>query len=541
MSETLYNQYAADVKSGKQTAGLYIHQAVDKYYRMMDDVRYEFRPNRVDDVIEFCAALKHFKGSHSGKPFLLSPWQCFAVACIYGFVWKGTNRRVVTSVYIEIARKNGKTAFAAALSLYGLIMDGEDGAEVDLAANSKEQAKIAFQFSEQFSQGLDPKHQVLKPYRDSIRMASTVSQLNVFAADDSKLDGYNASTYILDEYHAAKTSKLFDVLDSSQGMREQPLSFIITTAGFDKTGPCYAKRTNSIEVLSGLKENDSQFDLIYTLDEKDDWRDESVWVKSSPNLGVTVRLDWLRDQIKKAQQDASKEVGVKTKVLNVWCDSSEVWIPSSYINATMRDIPLEEFRDKDVYMGIDLSATSDLTCLTAMYLKDDGTPVFKTFYYLPEQAVATEEQMAKFLAWKRRGLMTLTPGNVTDYDYVLNQIMKFNEICNILFIAYDQWNATQFVLSAQEQGLPMQQYSQTIGNFNKPTKGLERLILSKRVEIDNNEITRWCFNNVKIKRDWNGNEKPSKDDAANKIDGVITIIESLGVYMDTPTYSVTLE
>jgi len=499
---------------------------------------YEFKSGNVDNVVRFFSALKHFKGKHAGKPFELEPWQQFVIACIYGFVFKGTNTRVVTSVYLDMSRKNGKTAFAAGLSLYHLVYDGESGAEVDLAANSKEQAKIAFDFCDKFRNTLDPKAQVLKPYRDSIRMNITASIINVFAADDSKLDGYNASMFLLDEYHAAKNSKLFDVLKSSQGMREQPIGMIITTAGFDKTGPCYKKRETSIEILSQLKENDRQFDMIYTLDEDDEWDDPKVWGKCAPNLGVTISKQWMRDTIDAAKRDASQEVGVKTKTLNLWVDSEQVWIPSNYINACSRDIPIEEFKGKDIYFGIDLASTSDLTCLTAMFISDDNRPVMKTFYYLPNDAIASASQKLKYDEWAAKGLLIYTPGNVTDYDFILNQLMEFYEIGNVVRVGYDQWNSTQFVIKATNAGLPMVPYSQAIGNFNKPTKEIERLILSDGVDTDNNEITRWCFSNVSIKRDHNDNEKPGKDKSDNKIDGVISMIEAIGIWMETPQYSV---
>ena len=231
MQTKAYYKYAQDVIDEKVVSGKFIQLAAERFFSMMEDDRYEFKEEKADEVIEFFSILRHFTGRHAGKPFILQPWQQFVIAAIYGFYIKEADERLVKYVYIEIARKNGKTAFAAGLSLYHLIADGEMDAEVDLAANSKEQAKIAFKFCSQFAKGIDPKGKDLVSYRDKVKFEKMLSLLQVFAADDSKLDGFNASMYLIDEYHAAKNTGLKDVLQSSQGMRDNPMAVIITTAG----------------------------------------------------------------------------------------------------------------------------------------------------------------------------------------------------------------------------------------------------------------------------------------------------------------------
>ena len=253
MQTKTYYKYAQDVLGGKVVSGKFIQLAAERFFSMMEDDRYEFKEEKADEVIEFFSILQHFTGRHAGKPFVLQPWQQFVIAAIYGFYIKETSERLVKYVYIEIARKNGKTAFAAGLSLYHLIADGEMDAEVDLAANSKEQAKIAFKFCSQFAKGIDPKGKDLVSFRDKVKFEKMLSLLQVFAADDSKLDGFNASMYLIDEYHAAKNTGLKDVLQSSQGMRDNPMAVIITTAGFYKLGPCYKNGELCTAVLSGFK------------------------------------------------------------------------------------------------------------------------------------------------------------------------------------------------------------------------------------------------------------------------------------------------
>lgn len=531
-----YYHYVDDVLNGKIAVGELIKLACQRF---KDDLQREdiyFKESVVDKAINFIGTLKHFMGKSSGKHFKLENWQQFIIANIVGWYWKDGNTRRFTSSYIEVSRKNGKTALAAALCLYYLIADGEDGAEVDLAANSKEQAKIAFEFCSSFSKQLDPKGKYLKPYRDNVQFALNNSKLKVFAADDSKLDGFNASFGLIDEYHAAKNSKVRDVIKSSMGMRNNPHLCTITTAGFDKTLPCYKLRSTSIEILNKLKTDDSMFIAIYSLDDKDNWTDKDNWVKCTPNLNVTVTSKYIKEQVQSAINNPSEEVGVKTKTLNLWCDVADVWLPESYIVRASKDIHLEDFRDCECYIGVDLSATSDLTAVSYL-IEKDNIYYFKTDYYLPESALVDKPDRETYKLWKQQGLITITTGNVTDYDYITNDIVAASNILNIQKIGYDKWNATQWAIHATEIGLPLEEYPQTMGNFNRPTKELERLILSGNTVIDNNEITRWCFRNVELKSDYNGNVKPNKGIKSKKIDGVIAIIQALGMYLTVPHYS----
>lgn len=532
----LYYDYCSKVLNDKITTGETIKLACKRFQNDLNRNDLEFREDKVDRAIAFISTLKHFTGKHSGKPFILEGWQQFIIANIIGFYWKSTGTRRFTSSYIEVSRKQGKTALAAALCLYYLIADGEDGAEVLLAANSKEQAKIAFDMCSNFVKGLDSKAKYLTPYRADILFRSTNSKLKVLAADDSKLDGFNASFGLLDEYHAAPNSKVRDVIKSSMGMRENPHLCTITTAGFDKTLPCYQLRTVAIEVLNELKTDDEMFIAIYSLDTEDDWRDEKNWIKCAPNLDITVTTKYIKGQVQQAINNPSDEVGVKTKTLNLWCDSSNVWLPDEYIVRSSKQINLSDFKDETCYIGVDLGATSDLTAVAYLIVKDDKY-YFKVHYYLPESALREKVDKELYKLWKQQGLLTVTSGNVTDYDYITTDMLKYSEIVNITSVGYDKYNATQWAINATSEGLPLEEYSQSLANFNKPTRELERLILSGKAVIDNNEINRFCFRNVVLKSDHNGNCKPDKSVNKKKIDGTIAIIQALGMYLEKPHYS----
>ena len=531
-----YYQYSEDVLSGKIIAGDTIKLACKRFQDDLQRDDLEFREDKVERAIKFISTLKHFTGRHSGKPFILESWQQFIVANIVGWYYKNTNNRRFTSSYIEVSRKQGKTALAAALCLYYLIADGEDGAEVLLAANSKDQAKIAFDMCSKFTKGLDPKGRYLTAYRADILFGMTNSKLKVLSADDSKLDGFNASFGLLDEYHAAKNSKVRDVIKSSQGMRQNPHLCTITTAGFDKTLPCYQLRSVAIEILNGLKQDDEMFIAIYSLDNEDDWREEKNWVKCAPNLDITVTSKYIKGQVQQAINNPADEVGVKTKTLNLWCDSSNVWLPEDYIIKSSQDVDLNKFADMNCYIGVDLAATSDLTAVA--YLIVDGDKYYwKVHYYLPESALLEKTDKELYKYWKQQGLLTITSGNVTDYDYITNDIMKYSNIVNIQSVAYDPYNSTQWAIDATALGLPLMQYQQNLANFNRPTREMERLIMSGRAVIDNNEINRYCFRNVQLKSDFNGNVKPIKSVDKKKIDGIIAMLEALGSFLQVPRYS----
>jgi phage terminase large subunit-like protein len=219
----------------------------------------------------------------------------------------------------------------------------------------------------------------------------------------------------------------------------------------------------------------------------------------------------------------------------MWCDSSDVWIPDNYILDASTDLRMADFEGQDCWIGVDLAATSDLTAVAFMFIRDEIPHSFVK-YYLPHAALHEKRFALQYSEWKRQGALTITQGNVTDYDYITNDIMAVSQKVNIISIAYDTWNAISWAAQMEEKGMPLTPYSQSLGNFNRPTREIERLLLSGKVKVDNNVITRHCFRNVTLARDHNGNIKPTKKFAEKRIDGVIAILESIGIYYMTPRY-----
>lgn len=532
---TKYTQYVDDVLAGKINACEYIHLACKRFNEWLEREDIEFKPEKVDKVINFISKLKHFTGAHNQKPFILQPWQCWICANIYGFYWKNTNDRVIKNVYIEVSRKNGKTAFAAALCLYALIADGENNSEVELIANSRKQAGICFDMCSNFVKTLDPKHKLFKAYRDKIKFDHTKSFLQVLSSDSGNNDGWNSYMYVADEAHSYPDSKMYDVMKSSQGMRDNPLALVITTAGLNLYSFCYNMRQTNIEILHGVKQDDTQFTAIYTLDEGDDWENPENWIKANPNLGITVKENYLKEQIQQAKNNTSLETSIRTKNFNQWLATSDIWINNDILLKSSTPISLEDMKDLQVYIGVDLSAVSDLTAVAACW-ELNSKYYFKTWYFLPESALSDNANSEMYKDWVRKGYLHVTAGNVVDYDFVLNKIMEINGTCYINKIAYDAWNATQWAINATTEGLPLEPFSQALWHFNRATKGFERLIKSDQVVMDDNPITRWCFQNCTLKYDHNDNCKPVKEEKMQKIDGVIAMLQAIGIMIEEPHY-----
>lgn len=535
-----YNKYADDVLDGSVIASHNIVLACKRYREWFnrDDIYLDY--DEVDRRIRVVGRLKHWKGKYNKKPFNLLPYQQWIFANIFGWKFKSTNLRVTKNVLLFMARKSGKTALASALCISQLLLDNNNGQEIDCLANSGAQAKILFDMNRNFTKSVDPNGLIFKRYRDSIKMPATDSIIAVRNADSMTLDGLDSSTFILDEYHAAKNTDLYDVMKTSQGSQTQPLAIVITTAGSLLSGfPLYEMRKTCIEILEGKKQDDSQFTALYEQDQDDDWiNDESCWIKSNPSLGHTVMPDYLRDQVQSVKNQPSNMFSVLTKNFNVFCQSSDVWIQESYIKKVMHHIDLEDFIDEEAYIGVDLAAVSDLTCTTIMFPPNPKRKlfpdkfVFKTICYVPSTTLEGVNGH-KYKSFKKKDSYTfrVIDGNVTDYNTILKDQIALQSNHSVVSLAYDAWNSSQWAIDATNAGLPLVPFSQSLGNFNKPTKQLELMILSDKCVIDDAPFIVWCFNNVILKRDYNENIKPSKETKENKIDPVIAMCEALGAYL----------
>lgn len=544
MIDEKYTSYANDVIDGKVVVCQYIRLACQRYLSWFEKEDRYFDTKAADRVVKFLQLLPQSTGKFAGKPLVLQEWQKWVIYSIFGFKWYKDGKRVVREVYIEVARKCGKSTLAAGIMLYMLTADGESEAQIIFAANSYSQAQLAFTMSKNFISHLDKKGKLFKTFRDQIKFPSTKSVMKVVSADADKLDGLNCSAFVLDEYHAAKNNNVANVLTSSVGMREQPLMLYITTAGFDMTNPCYQLRSTYIDILDGKLQDDSIFAAIYTLDDGDDIEDEEVWIKCQPNLDLTVTKEYIRSQLNKAKNSPLLLTNFKTKLMNIWCSNANgEWIGSNYIQQCTAKFDLSDsmFSGCSGYLGIDLSSTSDLTAISLMIPFDDKY-YFKNWYYLPESALQEGANREKYAQWKRQRHLNITSGNVVDYNRVISDIEEINKQIPIECISYDNWQSTMAIIQLTEKGFNCQPYSQTTGALNKPTRYMEIIARSSRAVFDDNPIIRWNFANCEIIEDSNGNIKPVKinKDSQKKIDGIHAMLNALGKHLEQPQYDNTI-
>lgn len=532
-----YINYMNGVLDGSIVSNDYIKLACQRMKSWFERDDLYFDVADVDSRINFIWKLRHTTGIHYNKHFKLLPWQQFIVANVYGWKWKDSNIRVTRNVFIMISRKNGKTALASALALCNIICDKEHDAEIDLVANNSKQAGIAFNHINNFVASVDPKQKVFQRFRSEIRVPLLKSKIQVLSSDSMGLDGYSSSVVIFDEMHAQRDWSLYNVMKSSQGARQQPLMITLTTAGFlvGDCYPCYSMWSNCIDILRGEKKDDTQFSAIYQLDVDDDWKDESVWTKCSPSLDATVFRSFMRDEVTSAMNNSSLEVGVRTKTFNIWCSSSDTWLSYDLLKSNMKPLDLEffrQFKEEYCYVGVDLAAVSDLTAVSILvHSTEDDKFYFKTFLFIPEDTIATHMNRRLYEEWRRQGYLIVTDGNVQDYDYIISKILEIDKVIPIKGISYDSWNATYFAVNCTKLSLPMNPFSQALGNFNRPTKEFERLLKMGRIVMDYNPAVIWCFLNCMLKYDFNDNCKPIKADSkSGKIDAVIAMLQALGGY-----------
>jgi phage terminase large subunit-like protein len=493
-------------------------------------------------AISLIKLLKHTKGEFKGKPFDLQPYQAFIVGSLFG--WKkivthqGVDKHVrrFVKAYIEIARKNGKTEFAAAIGVLMLIFDGEAGAEIYSAATMREQARICWDAAKSMCNDLKKEspalNNMIKVMRNGIFFNGTECKFQALTSEDTTLDGLSPHCGIIDEYHAHKSSDLLEVVETGMGARLQGLLLVITTAGFNKAGPCYQLRNVIIEILKGRKKDDSTFGIIFTLDDPDSWHDQNEWIKANPNIGKAPYWHYMKDQyVKAVNEGAMKQIQFLTKNLNVWTNTGITWIADKYIRKTRAQFTMEDLRGMPAWGGLDLASNKDIAALR-FCIPIEGRIYFWGRYYLPEDTCMqrTKDDGVAYQQWADEGYITLTPGNVTDYRWIKEDIIHLSEVLDVRTIFYDRYNASQLVVELTEEGIDMQPFSQSITHMSTPTKEYEKLYLEGVLGHDGNPVHEWMINNVDMIRDSNNNYKPDKKRSKDKIDGVIADIMSLAAY-----------
>jgi len=527
-------KYINDVLSGRRICGKLERLAVERHLadlKNADKLRIRFDEVAAMRCISFFSILKHSKGEFSGMRFELEPWQLFIVWVLFGWKRLDGSRRF-RYAYVEVARKNGKTSFAAALSLYMMVMDGEDGAEIYTAATKRDQAKICWTEARNMVGKSPALSNKIARFQSALTMESTLSKMEPLAADSDKLDGLNPHFAVVDEYHAHKTDMLYNVLKSATGARRQPMIFTITTAGFDKTSPCFLMRRTYIDVLLGIKKQENTFVMIYSADEGDDWKDPKTWAKSNPNIGVSISAEYLEEEFKSAlNRGGSEEVNFKTKNLNQWVDAPTVWIQDEKVRKCSHGTTDADLVGQTCYAGLDLASHVDINAL-ALYFPE--LKAIKLHYWIPEAKMEENADRVDYKTWAAEGRIFVTYGNVIDIDAQVEKITEIVRDVNCRNIAFDPAKAYHgTVQGLQKAGLNnlLDEFNQSIKTMSGPTRELQRLVESAEVDLMDDPVLRWMFRNAVAVTDANDNIKLHKAKSMNKIDGLTAIINAIGGYM----------
>lgn len=527
-------QYQRDVLTGKITTGKLAKLAVKRHETDLKKGQNRglfFCEESARRALTLFSYLKHSKGEWAGNTLELEPWQAWIIACVFGWKNQDTDKRRYRTVYEEVARKNGKSTRLAGVGLYGLTKDEEGGPEIYCAATKREQSRILFDESCRMVKQSKALKRRLNVHQHRIVNAANFGKFEPLSADGQTMDGLNPHFALVDELHAHKTAEVWDVLKSALGARSQPLIWAITTAGFNKDGICYEVRDYAIKVLQGVIDDDAFFSIIFTLDDGDNWQDESNWIKANPNLGVSVSLDYLREQARQAVVMPTAKINFFTKHLNIWVSGASAWCNMELWNGCADNYKPDDIDGAvEVYLGLDLASVSDIASLGGVAVMPDGS--WKTFgkHYLPEDAVnaGIRKSTVPFKAWHEQGWLTLTPGNVIDYNWIKADILAFVARYNVKEIAFDRWNTSQLVNDLMELELPMVAFGMGFGSISAPMKELERRYSTKEISHPNDPVLNWAMSNVVAEQNNNGDIRPAKNKSMEKIDPAVALIIAIG-------------
>ena len=488
---------------------------------------------KADRAVTFIENLCHTKGKWAGTPFWLLPWQEQLIRDIFGIVKPDGNRQFRTA-FVEICKKVGKSELAAAVALYLLYADNEPSAEVYGAAADRQQASIVFDVAKQMVE-MSPalmKRSKLMGATKRIVNYSNAGYYQVLSAEVGGKHGFSVSGLVFDEIHTQPNRQLYDVLTKgSSDARQNPLHFIITTAGNDRHSIAYELHTKAVDILEGRRVDPTFYPVVYGLKDDEDWEDEANWYKVNPSLGYTVDIERLRDAYREAKQNPADEVTFKWLRCNMWVSSTVAWIPDAIYMRGNEPIDMDALAGRDCYAGLDLSSTGDITALVLIFppRNEDEKYVLLPYFWIPEETIPrrVKANSVPYDIWEKQGYIMSTEGNVIHYDFIEKFIMYLSEKYHILEIAVDRWNATQMIQNLEGEGFTIVPFGQGFCSMSAPTKEFYRLLMEGRIIHGGNPVLRWMAGNVVIDTDPAGNIKVTKAKSKEKIDGIVAAIMAL--------------
>lgn len=489
--------------------------------------------SKADRAVKFIENLKHTKGKWAGKRFWLLPWQEQIIRDVFGIVGEDGNRQFRTA-FIEIGKKNGKSELAAAVALYLLYADNEPSAEVYGAAADRGQASIVFDVANQMvkmTPALMKRSKIMGATKRIVNY-NNAGFYQVLSAEVGTKHGLNVSGLVLDEVHAQPNRRLYDVLTKGSGdAREQPLFFLITTAGTEKESICYELHMKATDILAGRKIDPTFYPVVFGLTDEDDWHDEKNWYKANPSLGQTIQIERVRDAYKEALQNPAEENVFKQLRLNMWVSSLTRFIPEQIYDLGNEPIDMDSLLGRECYGGLDLSSTGDITALVLVFPPRNDTEkyILLPFFWIPEDTIPIRVRRASvpYDVWHQQGYLLATEGNVVNYDFIEKFIEDLGKKYHILEIAVDRWNATMLTQHLMDDGFTMVPFGQGYKDMSPATKEFSKLLYEGKIVHGGNPVLRWMSGNVVVETDAAENIKVTKAKSPEKIDGIVASIMAI--------------
>lgn len=533
--------YCSGVCGHPDDHNLYEILGVTRFFALLG--RYAWNRKRVRKFFRFYELVR-FNGKKGRTRYRLTPVQCFQFASIKGFD-DAKGRRLCQLAYIFVPRKFSKTTSAASLAVDDLFF-GDHNSQAYVGANSYQQAKICFDEIRNIVSDIDRSGKHIKVNRELICFTDGVrdSKAECLAANAKTRDGLNASLVIMDEYSQARNtagangSDLKNVLTSSMGTREEPLTVIITTASEVVDGPFAHELEGVLAVLRGEAENDRMFASIFQPDPDDQEDDPHTWRKVQPHLGVTVQEDYYEREYANACLSAENMLTFRTKLLNIFCvNDTRAWIDSEAIAKVTRRVNIDRPGVRcDSTVAVDLSVRDDFSAVSlGIFNPEDVCFYYKTYYFMPSVSLDTHPNRRLYRRWADAGYLELTPGEVVDYRYIMNRILSFNGPTRTVAIGYDPAKSRELINMLAVSGAQsvIRGVPQRYMDFTAAVESFEVGIRTGRIFIDDNPINAYCFSNACIDEDRMGNRKPQKKFQNGKIDGVITMLMCHKLFAET--------
>ena len=488
---------------------------------------------KADRAVTFIENLCHTKGKWAGTRFWLLPWQEQLIRDIFGIVKPDGNRQFRTA-FVEICKKVGKSELAAAVALYLLYADNEPSAEVYGAAADRQQASIVFDVARQMvemSPALMKRSKLMSATKRIVNYGNA-GFYQVLSAEVGSKHGFSISGLVFDEIHTQPNRQLYDVLTKySSDARQNPLHFIITTAGNDRHSIAFELHTKAIDIIEGRRVDPTFYPVVYGLKDDEDWEDEANWYKVNPSLGYTVDIERLRDAYREAKQNPADEITFKWLRMNMWVSSTTSWIPDAIFMKGNEPIDMRMLEGRDCYAGLDLSSTGDITALVLMFPPRDADEkyILAPYFWVPEETIPqrVKANSVPYDVWEKQGYLLATEGNVIHYDFIEKFICDLAEKYHILEIAVDRWNATHMIQNLEDQGFTMVPFGQGFASMSTPTKEFYRLLMEGQIIHAGHPVLRWMAGNVVVETDAAENIKVTKAKSKEKIDGIVASIMAL--------------